>query len=695
MSFSSLSKMPIGTMATMAVLGGVIWPTTAVWSAEGDAPKRPYVVLAQQQPDRSEGPDDPREKGKARGDRDRPRDEQERPRGGGQDRQRGDPDKARTEQEPQSKARAEQERRRGDQDKARADQERQRGDQDKARAEQERQRGDQGKGRADQERQWGDQGKGRAEQERQRGDQGKGRADQERQRGDQDKARAEQERQRGDQGKGRAEQERQRGDQDKARADQERQRGDQDKARADRERQRGDQDKGRAEQERQRGDQDKGRAEQERQRGDQDKGRAEQERERGDQDKGRAVQGDRRRDGGVREKAAQEQLQRERDRLGRERDRYQSERGRFEQERRRDRPGDKPSSDRERELREQDRRLKAAEERLKFRDADQRRWRDRVRTQDSALQGIDDVKRNRRERVEDGRTIIEESDQRVIVRDGGRSIIRHNEVERYRRLGLEVQSQKRNNGVLVSIVRRPGGIEIITEHSPEGLLLRRYRRERGREISLIDNRRHYARGDGRRWRQDDARFTVAEVRVPRVEIPTDKYIVEYGAASDDDLYEAFISPPIERLTRTYSLDEVRYTQPIRAHMRRVDLDEITFDFGSWELDGEAYRKLERLARAIQRVLDERTEEVFLIEGHTDAVGSDVDNLSLSDRRAESVAIALTETFGIPPENLTTQGYGEQFLKVSTEDAERANRRVAVRRITPLISQRSSGLGSDR
>jgi outer membrane protein OmpA-like peptidoglycan-associated protein len=78
--------------------------------------------------------------------------------------------------------------------------------------------------------------------------------------------------------------------------------------------------------------------------------------------------------------------------------------------------------------------------------------------------------------------------------------------------------------------------------------------------------------------------------------------------------------------------------------------------------------------------------LFLIEGHTDAVGSDDDNLSLSDRRAETVAIILTEEFGVPPENLSTQGYGEQYLKINTQQAERENRRVAVRRITPLMSQ---------
>ena len=69
---------------------------------------------------------------------------------------------------------------------------------------------------------------------------------------------------------------------------------------------------------------------------------------------------------------------------------------------------------------------------------------------------------------------------------------------------------------------------------------------------------------------------------------------------------------------------------------------------------------------------------------TDAVGSDLANLALSDRRAESVAQILSFYFAIPPENLITQGYGEQFLKILTAGAERENRRVTLRRITPLL-----------
>jgi len=74
----------------------------------------------------------------------------------------------------------------------------------------------------------------------------------------------------------------------------------------------------------------------------------------------------------------------------------------------------------------------------------------------------------------------------------------------------------------------------------------------------------------------------------------------------------------------------------------------------------------------------------MVEGYTDTVGSDPMNLALSDRRAESVALALTEYFDVPPENLVVQGYGEQYLKVRAEGDIRANRRASVRRITDLL-----------
>jgi outer membrane protein OmpA-like peptidoglycan-associated protein len=39
---------------------------------------------------------------------------------------------------------------------------------------------------------------------------------------------------------------------------------------------------------------------------------------------------------------------------------------------------------------------------------------------------------------------------------------------------------------------------------------------------------------------------------------------------------------------------------------------------------------------------------------------------------------------VPPENPVTQGYGAEFLKIPTQEAERRNRRVAIRRVTPAL-----------
>ena len=65
--------------------------------------------------------------------------------------------------------------------------------------------------------------------------------------------------------------------------------------------------------------------------------------------------------------------------------------------------------------------------------------------------------------------------------------------------------------------------------------------------------------------------------------------------------------------------------------------------------GFTWDREERVARVMLRVLGRNPDAVFLIAGYTDAVGSDEDNASLSDRRAEAVAEVLTEEFDVPTE----------------------------------------------
>ncbi len=292
--------------------------------------------------------------------------------------------------------------------------------------------------------------------------------------------------------------------------------------------------------------------------------------------------------------------------------------------------------------------------------------------------------------------VIKEPDSRVIVKRNNRTIITHNESNRFRRVAPNAQVERRN-GQNVTVIQRPNNVAIYNITDDNGQLVRRYRRgPDGREVDIIDNRRNKSK-----WRRNLAiglgvgagvvagaaiLNSMVDVPPPHVGVSRDKYIVDYDDADEEEVYEAFSAPPVDRIERRYTLDEVRATPNLRERMRRVDLSDINFETGSWEVDESQYQKLERAARAMMRVVDRNPNEVFLIEGYTDAVGAEDDNLTLSDRRAESVAVILSEEFNVPPENLTTQGYGEQYLKIDTYGPERANRRVAIRRITPLISE---------
>jgi outer membrane protein OmpA-like peptidoglycan-associated protein len=295
---------------------------------------------------------------------------------------------------------------------------------------------------------------------------------------------------------------------------------------------------------------------------------------------------------------------------------------------------------------------------------------------------LESFRSERRETEEGGRTIIREPG-RIIIRDpSGRSYVRHNEVDRFRYGARDVQVRQQGAETR-TIVIRPDGSQIITVNDRDGRLIRRIRRDdRGREIIIIDNsfrprpRPGFAVGVGG--------FFV-DLAPPVVRIPRERYIVEAEHAEPGLIYETLIAPPVERIDRRYTLDEIRYSPSVRDRMPRVDLDTITFETGSWEITPEQAQKLAGIAQGLNQAITRNPREVFLIEGHTDAVGSDVDNLSLSDRRAEAVAQILTEQFQVPPENLTSQGYGEQYLKVQTDGPERINRRSTVRRITPLLT----------
>jgi OmpA-OmpF porin, OOP family len=336
--------------------------------------------------------------------------------------------------------------------------------------------------------------------------------------------------------------------------------------------------------------------------------------------------------------------------------------------------GERKAAQEAREREAQEAREKEAQE-AREREAQEARERE-ARLVIQAPQRLGQLKSERKEVREGDRTIIREAN-RTIIQEGGHQFIRHDPVDRFRLTAKEVTVEQRGN-LTVTVALQPDGFRVVTEVDETGRLIRRIRRDdMGNEVILIDN----SSGPS----SSGIAGFVVQLPPPDIQITRELYIRDVAGATAADIAVTMTAPPVERIERRYSLDEILNSEPLRARMPRVDIDTVNFETGAWAIAPDQADRLAFVAQGILDALKQNPGEMFLVEGYTDATGNDVDNLSLSDRRAESVAVMLTSRFDVPAENLTTQGYGKQFLKVQTSGPERANRRVAVRRITPLLN----------
>ncbi len=272
--------------------------------------------------------------------------------------------------------------------------------------------------------------------------------------------------------------------------------------------------------------------------------------------------------------------------------------------------------------------------------------------------------------LKNGDRVVANTGDRVVTRgDNGYTIYRDDDAL-LRQPGMGERTETFNDGSTRTTLTRTDGSQIVTIKDNRGRVLRRARvLPDGTQVELFDD------------------VTTAPTPVDVRTLPTPR--VSTMSIADADRASLRRALDAQALNRSFSLRQIREIPQVREQVPGIDLDTLQFVSGSAAIPPEATRSLVRLGVLIEEFLAENPREVFLVEGHTDAVGSEALNLALSDRRAESVALALTENFNIPPENLVVQGYGEQFLKVNTTTAEPANRRATIRRITPLLAQVAS------
>ncbi|MEO8242883.1 MAG: OmpA family protein [bacterium] len=273
--------------------------------------------------------------------------------------------------------------------------------------------------------------------------------------------------------------------------------------------------------------------------------------------------------------------------------------------------------------------------------------------------------------INGNKQVVSNTGDRVVVRqpDGSYSVYKDDNAL-LREPGSTVRTENFSDGSTRTIVQRQDGSQIVTIRDATGRVLQRVAYDRtGHGTILIDDL------------QPETRVDVSTLPTPR----QDRRPVELTDTNGDLSAQLAANAAVD-VGRTFSLRQIRTIPEVRHLAATIDVNNITFATGSSAIQASEARKLNRLGKLITDMIKRNPNEVFLVEGHTDAVGSAASNLALSDRRAESVAKALIEYFAVPPENLVVQGYGESELKINTLAAEVKNRRVAVRIITPLLRQ---------
>ena len=123
-----------------------------------------------------------------------------------------------------------------------------------------------------------------------------------------------------------------------------------------------------------------------------------------------------------------------------------------------------------------------------------------------------------------------------------------------------------------------------------------------------------------------------------------------------------------------------YTEPFKVNVKfepakTYTLDNVHFDFGKATLRAESFAELEELISYLKNKDNIKVE----IAGHTDNVGTDADNLKLSQQRADAIRNYVIKK-GIAPARVVAKGYGasEPVADNDTDEGRQLNRRTEVR-----------------
>ncbi len=150
---------------------------------------------------------------------------------------------------------------------------------------------------------------------------------------------------------------------------------------------------------------------------------------------------------------------------------------------------------------------------------------------------------------------------------------------------------------------------------------------------------------------------------------------------------SFTMRSISRTEHPSSSQAPKQPMPKQQTMVQAKLNlYINFESGSDQLTQEAKDNLDQVGLAFQR--SSLSHKKFVLSGHTDIIGDNALNLSLSKRRALTAKNYLMKQYNINASRLSTLGYGESKPIESGTDrfSLAANRRVEIEEWRPGMSK---------
>ncbi len=149
-----------------------------------------------------------------------------------------------------------------------------------------------------------------------------------------------------------------------------------------------------------------------------------------------------------------------------------------------------------------------------------------------------------------------------------------------------------------------------------------------------------------------------------LELPVGTYEIKVDAPGYIVQTSSFTINKGETTERTFELVSKGMVLTLRG---------VYFEFGKATLRTESYPALMEAAQ----IMKDNPDIMVEIQGHTDNIGSDQANQTLSEKRAYAVMNFLVQYGGIDPKRLTAKGYGESrpIASNDTDEGRQLNRRV--------------------